>query len=140
MFVGSSGWDDAYELLFSDGKPILDRQVHEPAHAGTTLVTVIDDSPRMPNVLRSKWGIQLAEAVQVIDDNDADLYFLAADPALAEMIKVGFLNGREEPELFIQDMQNVGTFFDKDSITHKVRHIYDTAIADYRPFQVNIPA
>ena len=36
----------------------------------------------------------------------------------------GFLGGREEPELFVQDMPNVGSMFSNDKLTYKIRHIY----------------
>lgn len=141
VFVGTENYDAMYELLFSDGIPIL-TTTGEPGFTVTAAPAdpqqlLVSTSPNQPNVLRSKWGIGLAEAVQSIDDGDSDMYFMAADPAVSEMLKVGFLKGREEPELFLQDMQTVGTFFDNDTITHKVRHVYDVAIADFRGFQIN---
>ncbi len=143
MIVGSDLYDQVYEDLFSDGIPIL-TTAGEP---GFTVTAAPADPQRLltntnagvPNVLRSKWGISLAPAQQYIDDNDADQYHMVADPNLVDMIKVGFFRGREEPELFVQDMQNVGSFFDNDVITHKVRHIYASVVADYRPFQLGIP-
>jgi hypothetical protein len=39
-------------------------------------------------------------------------------------LEIGFLDGREEPELFIQDMPNTGSMFSNDKLTYKLRHIY----------------
>lgn len=47
-------------------------------------------------------------------------------------VEIGFLDGREEPELFVQDTPNVGSLFSADKITYKIRHIYGGAVTDYR--------
>jgi hypothetical protein len=71
---------------------------------------------------------------------DVSDWFLAADPADIPMIEIGFLDGKEEPDLFVQDMPNVGSMFSNDKLTYKIRHIYGGAVADYRGFQGNIVA
>ena len=55
------------------------------------------------------------------DTND---WHLAADPAIMPMLGIDFLDGREDPELFVQDLPNVGSLFNNDMITYKMRHIY----------------
>ena len=137
MWCGSATWNAIYDDLFSDGLPTLTGTDSNAADGTPNALTM--DSHRKPNVLRSAWGIELMPALQEIDDIDVDMYFMSADPSEADMIYVGFFRGKQEPELFIQDMQNVGTFFDNDVITHKIRHIYKAAIADWRPFQLGIP-
>lgn len=47
-------------------------------------------------------------------------------------VELGFLDGREEPEIFVQDSPTVGSLFANDSITYKIRHIYGGAVTDYR--------
>lgn len=51
-------------------------------------------------------------------------WYLMADPAQIESIEIGFLNGREEPELLVQDNPSQGQVFTNDAISYKVRHIY----------------
>ncbi len=58
----------------------------------------------------------------------------AADPRQIPTIEVGFLNGREEPELFVQDTPNVGSLFSNDQVIYKIRHIYSGAVMDFRGF------
>lgn len=65
---------------------------------------------------------------------DANDWCTAADPADIPGIEVGFLDGREEPELFVQDTPNVGSMFAADKLTYKIRHIYGGAVTDYRAF------
>lgn len=59
-------------------------------------------------------------------------WYLLADPSQIESIEVGFLNGREEPELLVQDNPAAGNVFTNDEISYKVRHIYGAGWLDYR--------
>jgi hypothetical protein len=63
---------------------------------------------------------------------DTNNWYLIADPNDATCIEVGFLDGKEEPELFVQDMPNFGSLFNNDTIIYKIRHIYSSAVIDYR--------
>lgn len=63
---------------------------------------------------------------------DANDWALCADPAEIPTIEVGFMDGQEEPELFVQDNPTQGSLFSNDQITYKIRHIYGGAVADYR--------
>lgn len=65
---------------------------------------------------------------------DANDWHLVADPASVPTIEVGFYQGKEEPELFVQDNPQIGSVFDADKITYKIRHIYSGAILDHRGF------
>lgn len=65
---------------------------------------------------------------------DANDWCTAADPADIPGIEMGFLDGREEPELFVQDTPNVGSMFAADKLTYKIRHIYGGAVTDFRAF------
>lgn len=63
------------------------------------------------------------------DTND---WCLTADPNDIPTIEIGFLDGNEEPELFVQDMPNAGSIFTHDKLTYKVRHTYGGNVIDYR--------
>jgi hypothetical protein len=77
------------------------------------------------------------EPISVITADDDD-WFLVGDPNFVPTIEVGFLDGQEEPEIFTQDMPNVGSFFTNDKITLKIRHIYNGCVLDYRGFAGSI--
>lgn len=66
--------------------------------------------------------------------SDANDWMLVADPSQVNTIVLGFLNGREEPEMFVQDNPTVGSAFTADKITYKIRHIYGGDVADHRSF------
>lgn len=69
-----------------------------------------------------------------VDQND---WFLSADPQLCPTIEVGFYQGREDPELFTQSDPNVGSMFDADKVTYKIRHSYSGTPVEHRGLQRN---
>jgi peptidoglycan hydrolase-like protein with peptidoglycan-binding domain len=68
-------------------------------------------------------------------DTDANDWFLIADPDMCPTIEVGFYQGRQDPELFTQSDPSVGSMFNSDTLTYKIRHIYSGAVLDFRAFQ-----
>jgi len=71
--------------------------------------------------------------VIVMDDwTDATDWYAFANPQDTPNLEVGFLNGREEPELFVQDQPTIGSNFTADKITYKIRHIYGATNLDHR--------
>ena len=63
---------------------------------------------------------------------DANDWILVADPSIIPTIEISFLNGRQEPEILIQDQQNLGSVFTADKITMKGRIIYGVKALDPR--------
>ncbi|MFG1402340.1 phage major capsid protein [Xanthobacter sediminis] len=63
------------------------------------------------------------------DTND---WCLPADKGDIPSVEIGFLHGKEEPEIFIQDNKNAGSLFTNDVITYKIRHIYGGTVTDFR--------
>ncbi len=125
VLCGPERHDELYEVIYGPNKPSL----------------ASGDNQSRPNVLRTgKWDIVLRDPVHRFDDVDPDMVVMTADPEQTEMIVVGFLNGKEGPELFVQDLDRVGTMFDRDRITYKVRGMHRAVVADYRGFQGLIPA
>lgn len=71
---------------------------------------------------------------------DVTDWSLAADPNDISGLEVGFLDGKEEPELFVQDSPTNGSMFSNDLLTWKIRHIYGGAITDWRQFDKSVVA
>lgn len=63
---------------------------------------------------------------------DANDWAATADPLDIPFIELAFLDGNEEPELFVQDSPTVGSLFSNDQLTYKIRHIYGGNVVDYR--------
>ena len=67
--------------------------------------------------------------------SDANDWYLVCDPGMCPTLEVGFYQGRELPELFTQADPTVGSMFNADTLTYKIRHIYSGAVIDHRGFQ-----
>jgi ChaB protein len=63
------------------------------------------------------------------DTND---WGLLLPPAAIDMVEMGYLHGRQEPEMFVADSPQSEQVFVADKIRHKVRHEYAGAVVDYR--------
>ena len=59
-------------------------------------------------------------------------WITVADPTLCPTMEVGFYQGREDPELFMQADPSVGSMFDTEKVTMKIRHIYSGGWLDFR--------
>ncbi len=68
------------------------------------------------------------EVIPVSYWTDANDWCTVADPNVLPVLEIGFLQGKEDPELFIQDMPNVGSMFSNDKLTYKIRHIYGGSV------------
>jgi hypothetical protein len=65
---------------------------------------------------------------------DANDWCTAANPLDIPGLEIGFLDGQQEPDMFVQDMPAVGSLFSNDQLTYKIRHIYGGAVTDFRGF------
>lgn len=83
-----------------------------------------------------EWNRAMEVVVVPFWTNAKDWYTIA-DPTKVPTIEVGFLNGNDTPELFIQDQANVGANFTADKTTWKIRHIYGGAPLDFRGMHFN---
>ncbi len=89
-------------------------------------VLATNENATTPNLHR---GLQYT----VVDEwTDATDWVAAANPANVPIIELGYLNGRQEPELFVQDAATVGSVFTADKITFKIRHIWGYVVLDFR--------
>ena len=63
---------------------------------------------------------------------DVTDWVLACPTSDRDIIEVAFLNGKEDPEVFVADNPTVGEMFTADKLVYKIRHEYGGAIVDYR--------
>lgn len=63
---------------------------------------------------------------------DANDWYMVLPPQIAELIEMGYLNGRQEPEMFVADSPQSEQVFVADKIRHKIRHEYAGVPIDYR--------
>ncbi|MGE4244278.1 hypothetical protein [Ramlibacter sp.] len=67
------------------------------------------------------------EVITVPYWTDANDWVTVADPNILPVIEIGFLDGKEDPELFVADLATQGSLFTNDKIDYKIRHIYGGA-------------
>ncbi len=79
------------------------------------------------NVLRGA-----LEPLSVAQFTDATDWYVVADPRHVETIEVGFVGGRETPDLLMQDAPLEGQVFTNDQISFKVRWEFGGGWLDYR--------
>jgi hypothetical protein len=72
------------------------------------------------------------EPIPVAQLTDATDWYLICDPQDIESIEIGFVGGKEEPELLLQDAPLHGQVFTNDQIAYKVRWEFGGAWLDYR--------
>jgi hypothetical protein len=82
------------------------------------------------NTLKGTFDVEASPYLRGDETN----YYLSAKPSDVEGIEIGFLNGREDPEILIQDQPTVDNVFIYDQIRYKVRHEYGGAVVDFRAF------
>ena len=90
-----------------------------------------EGAERAVNTLRDSFDVTDATVYLRGDENN---YYLSAQIGDVEGIEIGFLNGREDPEILVQDQPTVGNVFVYDTIRYKVRHEYGGAVVDFRAF------
>ncbi len=56
--------------------------------------------------------------------NDLNDWCLSAGAEESQAVVVGFLEGREDPEIVVQDLPGAGSMFSNDRITLKIHHTY----------------
>ncbi len=96
--------------------------------ASSTVIGVTNNAGTEPNI-HATYGLGVVVVPYWTDAND---WALICDPGDCPTIEVGFFNGNEEPELFVQDQPTSGSMFSQDKITYKIRHIYGICVLDHR--------
>lgn len=112
---------------------VVPPELEEIAHQIATSAVAIPSTPAGPS---DTPNLHKGLDVEVIDYyTDANDWYAVADGGMCPLIEMGFLDGREDPELFTQADPNVGSNFDADKVTYKIRHIYNGTVLDHVGFQ-----
>ncbi len=80
---------------------------------------------------------RMREPIVIDYYTDANDWFAVADMSMVPGIEIGFIGGRQDPELFTQADPNVGSMFDSDKLTYKIRHEYGGTATDHRGYYRN---
>ncbi|MBU4449619.1 MAG: hypothetical protein KKD99_13615 [Proteobacteria bacterium] len=86
-----------------------------------------DLTTKIPNPLHKK--VIPVPFSLLTDVND---WGMIMPPNVADCVEMGYLNGRQEPEMFVADSPQSEQVFMADKIRHKVRHEYAGAVINFR--------
>jgi hypothetical protein len=135
-----AAYGDSVDILGLTAKWLLvPLELEDIAYRLTTSSTVVgaaNEAGTEPNI-HSAYGLGVIVVPYWTDAND---WALVCDPADCPTIEVGFFNGNEEPELFVQDQPTAGSMFTQDKITYKIRHIYGVCVLDHRGMYKSVVA
>ncbi len=122
--------------LGETAKPILwvPRALKGEATELITSPTRSDTAERAGNAIYNAAEVMASPYLR----GDVNNYYLTANKSEAEFIELGFLNGKEEPEILVQDSPTAGNVFVYDVTRYKVRHEYGGVVVDYTPAQGSI--
>lgn len=133
--IEQTAYGDTSEVLGITPKLlIVPPELEELAFQLTTSAVAVPSTPAGPSDTPNIHQANGLQSLLVPYFSDANDWFLAASGADVPTIEVGFYQGREEPELFTQADSNVGSVFNSDTFTWKIRHIYSGTILDHRGF------
>ncbi len=94
------------------------------------MVAVAGQNATEPSMVREFYGLRRVLVCPEL--TDVNNYYIIANPQDIETIEVSFINGQEEPELFLQNEPTSGAMFTNDAITYKPRHEYGAVPIDWR--------
>jgi hypothetical protein len=117
------------ELGSGDPLGLVPRFLWFPVDLEETAVNLFQRGTNQDKTFVQNLNVDVIPVWYWTDVND---WCVSADPAGCPTIEIAFLDGQEDPELFVQDMPNVGSMFSNDQITFKIRHIYGGAVLEYR--------
>ncbi|WP_298434550.1 hypothetical protein [Geobacter sp.] len=63
---------------------------------------------------------------------DANDWMMFADPNEVEIVELAFLNGQQEPQMFIANNPTQGQMFLNGGLQYKITHDYNAEVVDYR--------
>lgn len=104
--------------LFATGEQIVSEEFYYSSN---------DLTDKVPNPLVGK-----IQGKMISLFTDADDWGLLLPASVIDMVEMGYLNGRQEPEMFLADSPQSEQVFVADKVRHKIRHEYAGAVIDYR--------
>lgn len=117
------------ELNSGDRIGIGPAHIWVPADLQETATNLFSRSTNNDKTFLQNLNLQVNPVWYWTDTND---WALSADKMDVASVEIGFLDGNQEPEIFIQDNPTVGSMFSHDKLTYKIRHVYGGNVLDFR--------
>jgi hypothetical protein len=82
----------------------------------------------------------LAATARQINQTNTDDWYYGTNQANAPFLEIGFLDGIENPQIFLANQPTIGTQFTMDELQYKVKMVFNGAIIDFRGVGKNVVA
>ena len=92
----------------------------------------VPGSANLGNSMFQYFGINNENIIEIPFMTDVNDWLMFADPKDVEMLEVAYLNGQQEPEMFVADNPQMGQFFVADKLQYKIRDEYEFEFMDFR--------
>jgi peptidoglycan hydrolase-like protein with peptidoglycan-binding domain len=133
----ATAYGDAFEVL---GEPasllIVPAALREIAFQLCRSAVAVPATPagpsNTPNIHSEQDNLDFIVVPYFSDTND---WFAIADPKAVPTLEIGFYQGRDTPEIFTQADNSVGSVFNADVFTWKIRFPFSGTILDHRGVQ-----
>ena len=119
----------------SDRLGIPPKNLIVPVDLQETAVNLFNRNTNLDKTFVNAMTLNIIPVWYWTDTND---WAIGADPMDLPSIEIGFFNGSEEPEVFVQDNPTFGSVFTNDKITWKIRHIYGGQVVNYRGYDKSV--
>jgi hypothetical protein len=120
--VPESKWQTAWELFYSNDKP-------DTANNNGNALRALAEAKK----------VQLHEVHEMYLGGNTNNFYGHADKDAGTGLEVAFLNGNENPDVFLADMPNAGTMLRADQTDYKCRFEFTGSAIDPQMMQANIP-
>lgn len=117
------------ELNSGDRIGIGPAHIWVPADLQETAVNLFARTTNNDKSFLQNLNLQVNPVWYWTDTND---WVMSADRMDVASVEIGFLDGNQEPSLFIQDNPTVGSMFSHDKLTMKIQHVYGGNVLDFR--------
>jgi hypothetical protein len=111
-----------------------------PAALKATAIQINQTNTAGSNAFFQRFGANNERIIVNEKLTDVTDWYYGTDQNNAPFIEVGFLDGIENPQIFLANQPTIGTQFTQDALQYKVKMVFAIAITDYRGVGKNVVA
>lgn len=113
-----------------------------PLHLKTTAIQINQTNTAGSNAFYQRFGANNERIIvnEKLDATDVNDWYYGTQQQNAPFLEIGFLDGIEQPQIFLANQPTVGTQFTADELQYKVKMVFAGAIIDFRGVGKNVVA
>lgn len=111
-----------------------------PVQLKATAIQINQTNTAGSNAFFQRFGANNERIIVNEKLTDVNDYYVGTSQQNAPFLEIGFLDGIEQPQIFLANQPTVGTQFTADELQYKVKHVFNGAIIDFRGVRKNVNA